>query len=827
MFKLLSTYRIQFHSGFTFSEMKRILPYLKTIGIKTIYASPIFQAVPGSTHGYDSINPNVINPEIGTQDELEALLQDVKAAGMYWLQDIVPNHMAFHVANPWIADVLRHGKHSGFAQYFDIDWAQGKLLYPVLGEDIATAIKEHKLKLTDNNSGIALQYGDTVLPLNSQPATSNVSPDELREIVNAQHYELCSWQETNHRINYRRFFLINGLICTNIQDKHVFVHFHKGIKDLVNKQYLQGVRIDHIDGLSHPGEYLQRLRNMVGDDINIQVEKILAKDEEIPQDWPIQGTTGYDFLMLVNNLFTYANHSERLGDIYKQFSKSNVSLHEEERAKKLAILNKHMGGEMETLYKLFLEIVPSHRKINAQQLKEVIAEILVGMPVYRFYGNSIPLPEYDRNSFKKVLLNIAERRPSMTPIVEGFIKTLTQPDGNIDKAKTLIFYKRMMQYACVVMAKGVEDTLMYTHNLFIAHNEVGDNPANMGIPVDKFHQAMKTRQDKWPTTLNTTSTHDTKRGEDTRARLNVLSEVVEEWATVVDKWHKQTRSFHEMLPATNDIYFIFQVIVGSYPLNGTHDERYLHRLQEYLIKALREGKVNSDWATPNRAYEEKAERFAAWLLDTSGKFHLSLVKFLDKISDYGIVNSLAQVALKVTSPGVPDIYQGTELWDYSFADPDNRREVNYTSHMKLSDEIMKMSVKNIWATRQNGGIKMYITQQLLQARKENPSLFTDGDYIPLEVKGVYKEHILAFARVTNNSCCVVIIPLHIATLSTKQQIIADNIDWKDTCVKSLYEDGLWNNVITQEKLIIKAATINVKEVFNTLPIAVLMYEKAR
>lgn len=827
MFKLLSTYRIQFHSEFTFAELKRILPYLKTIGIKTIYASPIFQAVHGSTHGYDCTNPNVINPEIGRQEQLEELLREVKAAGMYWLQDIVPNHMAFHVANPWIADVLRHGKHSSFAQYFDIDWAQEKLLYPILGEDIATAIKEDKLKLIENNSEIVLQYGDTVLPLNSQPPTSNVSPDELRDIVNAQYYELCHWQETDHRINYRRFFLINGLICTNIQDEDVFVHFHNGLKNLVNKQYLQGVRVDHIDGLSHPGEYLQRLRTMMGDDINILAEKILAKDEEIPPDWPIQGTTGYDFLMLVNNLFTYANHSERLGDIYKQFSNSNVSLHEEERAKKLAILNKHMGGEMEALYKLFLDIVPSHRKIDAQQLKEVIAEILVGMPVYRFYGNGIPLPEYDRNSLKKILLNIAERRPSMTPIVEVLVKTFTQPEDNIDKAKTIIFYKRLMQYACVVMAKGVEDTLMYTHNILIAHNEVGDHPGNMGIALDKFHQAMKTRQDKWPTTLNTTSTHDTKRGEDTRARLNVLSELVEEWATVVDKWHKHAQSFNEVLPATNDMYFIFQAIVGSYPLNGTYNEGYLRRLQDYLIKALREGKVNSDWANPNTEYEEKVKRFSAWLLDTSGKFHLSLTKFLDKIGDYGIINSLAQVTLKLTCPGVPDIYQGTELWDFSFADPDNRREVNYTSHMRLLEEIMKMSVINIWVTRQNGGIKMYITQQLLQARKENPSLFTDGDYIPLEVKGVYKEHILAFARTFNNSCCVVIIPLHIATLSTKQQTIVDNIDWEDTSVKSLYEDGLWNNVMTREKLIIKAATINIKEVFNTLPIAVLMYEKAR
>ena len=827
MFKLLSTYRIQFHSGFTFAEMKRILPYLKSIGIKTIYASPIFQAVPGSTHGYDCTNPNVINPEIGTQEELEELLQEVKTVGMYWLQDIVPNHMAFHVANPWVTDVLRHGKHSGFAQYFDIDWAQGKLMYPILGEDITTAIKEHKLKLIESNSGIALQYCDTVLPLNSQPATSNVSPDELYEIINAQHYELCPWQATDHRINYRRFFLINGLICTNIQDEHVFVHFHKGLENLVNKQYLQGVRVDHIDGLSRPAEYLHRLRNMAGDNINILVEKILAKDEEIPRDWPIQGTTGYDFLMLVNNLFTYANHSKRLADIYKQFSNNNVSLHEEERDKKLAILSKHMGGEVETLYKLFLDIAPSHAKIDGQQVKDVIAEILVGMPVYRFYGNSIPLPEYDRNSLRTILKNIAARHPSVAPIVEVFIKIFTQPDGNIDNAKTLIFYRRLMQYACVVMAKGVEDTLMYTHNMFIAHNEVGDNPANVGIPVDKFHQAMKTRQDKWPTTLNTTSTHDTKRGEDTRARLNVLSEVVEEWAIVVDKWYKHVQSFHDVLPVTNDIYFIFQAIVGSYPLKGRYDEGYLLRLQEYLIKALREGKINSDWANPNTEYEEKVKRFAAWLLDTSGKFHLSLAQFVDEIGDYGIVNSLAQLALKLTCPGVPDIYQGTELWDYSFADPDNRREVNYNSHMKLLEEIRKMSVKNMWAARKNGGIKMYITQQLLQARKENPSLFTDGDYIPLEVKGAYKEYILAFARVNNNSCCVVIIPLHIATLSTKQQTIVDNIDWKDTCVKSLYEDGLWNNITTREKLIIKAATINVKEVFNTLPIAMLIYEKAR
>lgn len=899
----ISTYRLQFHKDFTFEDFEKIIPYLKKLGIGTVYASPIFEATPGSVHGYDGVNPHKINPEIGTEEQLLNISKQLKAQGIKWLQDIVPNHMAFDPNNPWLKDVLEKGQKSLYASFFDVPWTgkifHGKIMIPFLGNTLDEVIKNGELRVDFEEPRLVLKYYESTYPLRlrsyvtvlqagagepnqavqqlidlvqdiqkSEDAETyketlhefqlqlsalvknektaeyiqsclkkvNDNHELIRSIADEQVYKLENWQKTDHKINFRRFFTVNGLICLNMQDEEVFLHYHRYIKHLMEQGVFQGLRIDHIDGLYDPARYLQQLRGLAGNDTYIVVEKILEPGEGLPGYWPIEGTTGYDFLAIVNNVFTEKASKEQFTKFYKELVNDNRSINQQLHDKKSYILHENMGGELANLYNLFTDlnlIEPDElNEVDEDILKKTIAEFLIHCPVYRYYGNKLPLDKTEAANIGSILDKIDKTDPTLSSGTQ-LLRTaiLERPDqGNKEyNSRALRFYQRCMQFTGPLMAKGVEDTLMYTYNRFIGHNEVGDSPEAFGDSPEEFHHKMAARMPRWRFSMNGTSTHDTKRGEDVRARLNVLTDLPNEWLEVVQNWRKINKGLkQEASPDANDEYLIYQTLVGAYPMPGEDEDNIKTRIEEYIQKALREAKTHSNWTTPNEDYEEAAKNFAVKLLEKGTGFWKSFETFHRKVSDFGIVNSLAQVLLKFTCPGVPDIYQGTELWDLSLVDPDNRRPVDYQLRQKLMDELEAHAdlqheelMSHLWQHRYSAKIKLWLVHKLLTYRRENEAFFANADYVPLTIEGKHASNVLAFVRQYNNEWLLVAVPLHLAALSKAQQKDIPEIDWHDTAI-TLPADApaTFEHLLSKSNRTVQSK-IAVKEIFKNLPLAVL------
>jgi malto-oligosyltrehalose synthase len=902
MYNPVSTYRIQFYKDFTFSHFEKIIPYLITLGIKTIYASPIFEATPGSIHGYDGVNPHRINPEIGTEEQLLAIGKRLKENGVGWLQDIVPNHMAFDPNNPWLKDVLEKGQKSVYASFFDVPWTgkiyHGKIMIPFLGNELDEVIKNNELKIDFEEPRFVLKYYDSAWPVRlrsyitilsagkGEPVQSvqqlldtvrdiqrseepiaykeplhefqlqlaalmkndktkgyiescieevNKSPEIIQAIANEQVYKLCHWQKTDYKINFRRFFTINGLICLNMQRPDVFQHYHKYIKKLLDLGVFQGLRIDHIDGLYDPTAYLQQLRELAGEETYIVVEKILEPGEDMLSDWPIQGNTGYDYLGMVNNVFTEKNSEKKFKDFYKGLVNDDRIVQEQLHDKKSYILHEHMGGELSNLHLLFQDLnlvePDALNAVESELMKQAIAAFLIYCPVYRYYGNRMPLEVTEAGNIKEIFNQIISSNEEFKPAVQLLQTALLQKPHENDEehnAGALRFYQRCMQFTGPLMAKGVEDTLMYTYNNFIGHNEVGDSPEAFGDSPHEFHRKMLDRQEHWNLSMNGTSTHDTKRGEDVRARLNVLTDLPDEWFEAVKEWRKLNQHAKQnKAPDDNDEYLIYQSVIGAAPMPG-RDDNFKERVQEYLQKALREAKTHSNWTEPNEEYEGAAKEFAVKLLDKSSAFWKSFEPIYTKVADFGIVNALAQVVLKYTCPGVPDLYQGTELWDFSLVDPDNRRAIDYEEREKLLNELEvqathehKDLMSHLWENRYSAKIKLWLVHSLLQIRKEHQELFSEGEYLPLTIEGSFSDNALAFARHFNHEWMVIVVPLHLAQLSKQQNAKILSVDWKDTAV------ALPDNAPTSFEHLFSRAKglhqnrIRLQDIFANLPLAIL------
>ncbi len=860
MYNPVATYRIQFNKDFNLTDFEKAHSYLQKLGVGAIYASPVFTSVPGSTHGYDGIDPNNINPEIGSLQQFTASAKKLKAGGIGWLQDIVPNHMGVHPYNIWLTDVLEKGKKSKYSGFFDTglagDFFSDKLIMmPFLGASLSEVIESGELTVAYQDNKLVLKYFDKYWPLNQQSYSKiSLGSNDLKEIQNAeldtllsginadkelvkdiaglQYYRLCSYKETDSKINYRRFFTINSLMCINIRHPGVFAAYHQLIKKLINEAIISGLRIDHIDGLYDPEKYLQDLRELTGDETYIVAEKILEAGETLPAKWPIEGTTGYDFLAQVNNLLTDGSSVKKFTLFYQEMVEDNTAVEDQIKAKKTAFLNDQMRGELDNLFNYFCRLNLANeielQMAGAENVKNAIGRVLINCPVYRFYGHHMPLKAAELDSLR-ILLNVIAKDKMLQPAAALLTQVLIVRPLEHKTAfneQVLKFYQRLMQFSGPLMAKGVEDTLMYTYNRFIGHNEVGDAPAAFGIDVKEFHKLMMQRQNHWPMALNATSTHDTKRGEDVRARLNVLTAIPDDWFSIVRQWQDLENNLP--MPDANDKYFIYQTITGSYPMPGQRDETFGERLNEYLIKVLREGKQNSGWAKPGEEYEKATLNFAAALLNKQGTFWPLFDSFRRQIADHGIINSLLQVALKFTCPGVPDVYQGCELWDLSFVDPDNRRPVDYSLREKFLDKPMPINssacLSQLWDDRCDGHIKLWLTQQLFTLRRSDPDLFSKGEYLPLKVKGIYKENIIAFARRYQNKWLIVAAPLYTASICKKQGVEPICINWKDTRIAIPAEaPSVWSALLSGANLTVKA-DILISDIFKELPIAILSSE---
>ncbi len=897
----ISTYRVQLHRAFTLRQLKEILPYLHQLGITTVYTSPFFEAVPGSTHGYDVLNPHRINPELGTEADLLEISQWLTAHQMTWLQDIVPNHMSSSSENPWLYDVLEKGPFSNYYDFFDILWHHphypGQLMVPLLDKPLEEELAAGNFSLEWGEKGFHFRFYEHRFPvcfrqyasllqslnerLSSEPVTGKyadlvhrsdafaaIQPKEsldeqtwtqfkqelyafvqangylkqaittvlkqyqsewqaLRELLNDQNFCLVPWQETDKAINYRRFFTINDLICLRMESEQTFAHYHLYIQSLLDKGIIQSLRIDHIDGLYDPKNYLQKLRQLAGEETYIIVEKILEPNEYLPADWEVQGTTGYDFLSLVNRLLISDKSTDSLSEFYSQIHVLAYEFEEAVFRKKLFMLIHHMGGELDNLTEQLMQLFPAYTMTDEMRIsyRQVLAYWLVSFPVYRFYLNEKSLSATDAAALKSIFEQAKTKAPGLEPSFEE-VQPLLAPEPGEVPVEVLRFLMRTQQFTGPLMAKGVEDTTFYVYNRLISRNEVGDTPqADENINAFRFHEEMRKRS---LTAMNATATHDTKRGEDARMRINVLSELAEEWKSKVYQWQSIAQSFYftdagKTAPDSNDEYFIYQTLVGTYPLHtNPENEEYHTRLKDYFAKVIREAKVHTNWSNPDEVYEQSVLSFVENLLNTP-EFRNSFVPFVQKVAAYGAIYSLIQTMIRLTAPGVPDTYQGTEFWDLSMVDPDNRRPVDYQERRQvLENLIVPLENPDQWQkllqNPLNPALKMFVLRQLLLTRRENPELFLHGKYRSLLTAGTHARKLVAYTRQWEDQQVLVLFPTEIVSLCLPGQFPVGSVVWEDTYLGwEESNDTEYTNVFTGETTRLSARQ-PVGELLHTFPI---------
>ncbi|PZR27668.1 MAG: malto-oligosyltrehalose synthase [Citrobacter freundii] len=874
------TYRIQFNPQFTFNHLAAILDYLNALGITTIYASPLLQPAKGSSHGYDGINPAALNPELGTEEDLENLAMKIREKGMSWIQDIVPNHLAFDTNNLWLKDVLERGINSPYANYFDIDWEHPfyhhKLMVPFLGASLQECLQKGEIRLAFQTEGFFICYYENHYPVNIETYplllsgcfgeegnhvnasisalinNNNIEVDHwnnmktallnelqsgtdcinsrlnelnkdiplLMQILSAQHYVLCHHIISHTQINYRRFFNVNGLICLCMEDEQVFYDYHRYTHGMYEKGYIQGLRIDHIDGLKNPRAYIDRLRSVFGKDCYIIVEKILDVKEELPGSFDIQGTSGYEFLSYINQLITDNRGSDKLLRFYQQLVPEFRDYDTIVFDNKLSNLDTYLNGEWDNLLRLLLSLnLVEDEEIKITNLKMALGVLMAAYPVYRAYIEDFPLEENDQRLVDMALEIAKERYPALRYELSVLYDLFKPHEDPIKTANRLTFVQRLMQFTGPLAAKGVEDTTFYRYNVLISHNEVGDEPCVLGIDIQTFHDKMQQRQRQNPMSFNCTSTHDTKRGEDNRIRINIISEMAEQWIALVKKWMERNDPLKKIAigvkaPIVNDEYFIYQAIMGGFPEDLELTDEFRDRTKRYVIKALRESKFMSDHVEPNLDYEEACSAFIDQLLDPDQSFLSTMMPFVASILRYANIYTMVQVIIKTTAPGIPDIYQGCELWDLSYVDPDNRRPVNYKLRNELLHQLNEKEQQDPqellhWANEHYllGTQKMFVTKEILELRKQFPSLFIKGEYIP--VYPVDRErNVIAFVRRLQEQWVLIVLPLAIAA---QPEI---------TAVIELPADAPvnWKNIFTGE--ILTGRKWEVKDLFRLFPVAV-------
>ncbi len=711
-----STYRVQLHRGWTLHDAAAVVDYLATLGVTHLYCSPYLQTAPGLDHGYGVVDHSRVDEAMGGDDGRRALVAMLDAHGLQQILDIVPNHVSVAVprANPWWWDVLRHGRASRYAHYFDVDWDAGPVVVPILGDDLKAVVERGELRV----AGDALCYHDHELPL--APGTEGLP---LPELLGRQHYRLCYWGEAAEALNYRRFFDVTTLAAIRVEADDVFADVHRLPGRWLADGSLAGVRVDHPDGLADPEAYFTQLRDLAGPDAWILAEKILHRGERLPETWPVDGTTGYDAANLVTGLFVDPAGEAALTRCYADFARVRHGWADVVADAKRLVLRDLLAAEMARL----VRVVGGEA---TAQVHDALVELLVAMPVYRTYLRpGRPVRAADLAALGSALAAAREQAP-------GLVRVLTRLTQRLTSANPRELVARFQQTSGPVTAKGVEDTAFYRYHRLVALNEVGGDPGHWGTPVEEFHASCGRRQAAEPFGMTALSTHDTKRSEDVRARLAVLSEVPDEWAEAVRRWAALNQPHRTgRLPDRNIEYLLYQTLVGAHPLP-------LDRALAYAEKAAREAKQHTSWLDPNERHERALRQFVTGAL-SDPVFTAELAAFVDRIALAGWVTSLAQKLVQLTMPGVPDVYQGSELWDLSLVDPDNRRPVDYAVRRRLIAELDALSPEEIGARVSEGLPKLLVVQRTLSLRRDRPDLFGPAaGYEPLRAP----DHAIAFAR---------------------------------------------------------------------------------
>jgi (1->4)-alpha-D-glucan 1-alpha-D-glucosylmutase len=793
----LSTYRLQFNRDFRFVDAIQIVDYLNDLGITDVYASPILKARPGSTHGYDVVDPTQINPEIGKPEEFDQLVAALHAKGMGLILDIVPNHMAASADNPWWFDVLEKGEDSLYASFFDVDWKAEKVLLPILGKPYGETLANDELVLKTENGRPIIQYYEQKLPITAGADNMNVD-----QVLSRQHYRLAFWRRAADSINYRRFFDISDLIALRAEREDVFRATHQYVLKLAAEGKVTGLRIDHIDGLLDPKGYLDRLPQTY-----VITEKILAGNEHIPCDWRAHGTTGYDFLNFMNGAFIDRKGFHKLKNIYSDFVQSSSTLTDVFRERKRQVMRELFPGEVTALVTRFCKLAEDDRgarDLASEELRDALVSVTACLPIYRTYIRDSNISETDR-AYIEDAIAVSGKGPAF-----DFLRRvlLIDPAWYLQhrKADYLDFLMRWQQFTGPVMAKGLEDTTFYVHNPLISVNEVGgdSNGPECYFGIEEFHRRTLARHTRWPLTMNATSTHDTKRSEDVRTRINVLSEMPDEWERCLCRWNKWTVT--GSVPARNEQVLIFQSMLGAWPVE-------LDRMKEYITKALREGKAHSSWIKIDEDYESRVLSFVESLYNND-RFLKDFTRFQKELAYFGALSSVSQVVLKITSPGIPDFYRGTDLWDLSLTDPDNRRPIDFSLRMEMLETVKKhMELGQLVKSWSDGQLKLYVTWKLLTFRRTHAELFLQGEYIPLLVTGPAADHVIAFARRLRDEWCVIAVPRLLAKLGRRRNA------WRGTSIQLPAEAPAdWVNVLTGQKV---AGTLDASSLFGVLPVAVL------
>jgi (1->4)-alpha-D-glucan 1-alpha-D-glucosylmutase len=881
-----STYRLQLHKGFTFDDAASIADYLQELGISHVYSSPYLQAEVGSMHGYDVVDHQKVNSELGGPAAHERFCTRLGEAGLGQVLDIVPNHMSLGKENRYWSDVLENGASSRYASFFDIDWQpyeerlRNKVLVPVLADQYGKVLQAGGIMVVRHGNSFQVECSEQKLPVAPQSlpvvlaraaeiaksntlnflaasfarlpapeyvdrqtilarerdkmvlkgllarlcleepaigdaldqavAELNENADALDDFLNQQNYRLAYWKTADQQLGYRRFFDVNTLIGLRVEREHVFDETHALVLDWLHRGVLDGVRIDHPDGLLDPAQYLRRLREHAPE-AWIVAEKILEPGEFLRESWPIEGTSGYDFLNVALRVLVWPEGMKALNDIYEEFTAEPTDFRAIAHDRKINVTQEALGSDVNRLTTLLVDICEAHRDqrdYTRAEMRRALREIAACFGVYRSYveAGRGELTDEDREYIERAIECAKQKRQDIDAGLFEFIRDVLTL--KVKGKQETEFVMRFQQFTPPVMAKGVEDTAFYCYNRLVAMSEVGGDPASNGITVKEFHAYNAKMQATHPHTMTTLSTHDTKRSDDVRARLAMLSEVAEEFGTALNRWSRMNNDLRAELklgeyPDRNTEYMLYQTLIGAWPIT-------VERLQEYMLKAIREAKQKTTWTSNNQEFEDALSKFIDAILQHE-TFVTDLERFVETVKDAGRVNSLAQTLMKHTAPGVPDLYQGAEIWDLSLVDPDNRRPVDYRLRAKLLHEIKRMPAAKAAAEamrRADDGLpKLWTIHRALCLRRERPQSFgAEAAYVPLKVTGSKAAHAIAYLR---GSDVATVLPRLVGRLGGA---------WEHTAVK--LPEGMWTNRLTGAST--SGGKVAVGDLLRDFPVALLV-----